>query len=214
MAQKHENMVAVPRTDRRVAANAKVVGDADPDHRIRVTIYLRRSPKAKTPPDLKLLETELPRDRRYLSEAEAAAAFGADPDDIAKVEAFAKSHGMFVLETHAARRSILLSGTVAQFNEAFGIQLKQYETRTGHYRGREGPVHVPAELSGVVEAVFGLDNRRFGRAHPRRPKEARAIAGDGLPDNTYFRPELAQIYNFPAGTDGSGGHGSKTPVFG
>jgi hypothetical protein len=54
MAQKHENMVAVPRTDRRVAKNAKVVGVADPDHRIRVTIYLRRSPKAKTPPGMKL----------------------------------------------------------------------------------------------------------------------------------------------------------------
>lgn len=204
MAQKHESMVAVPKSDRRVAANAKVVGDADPDHRIRVTIYLRRSPKAKTAPNLKLLETELPRERRYLSEAEAAAAFGADPDDMAKVEAYAKSHGMIVLETHAARRSILLSGMVSQFNEAFGIQLKQYETPTAHYRGREGPVHVPAELSGIVEAIFGLDNRRFGRAHPRRPKEARAIAGDGLPDNTYFPPELAQIYNFPAGTDGSG----------
>jgi kumamolisin len=204
MAQMRENMVAVPKTERRVAANAKVVGDADPGHRINVTVYLRKSLKAKATAALKLLETALPKDRKYLSEKEVAATFGADPDDIAKVEAFAKSQGLLVLETHQARRSVLLSGTVAQFNSAFGIQLKQYEAPTGHFRGREGSVHVPADLSGVVEAVFGLDNRPFGRAHLRRPKEARAVAGDGLPDNTYFPPELAKIYNFPDGTTGSG----------
>jgi kumamolisin len=204
MAQKRENMVAVPKTERKVAPNAWAVGAADPDHRISVTVYLRCSPRAKAPSDLKLLETALPRDRKYLSEEEAAAAFGADADDIAKVEAFARSNGLIVLETHPGRRSILLSGTVSQFNAAFGVELKQYEAPTGHYRGREGFVHVPAALSGIVEAVFGLDNRPFGRAHIRRPKVARAIAGDGLPANTYFPPELAQVYNFPGGTDGSG----------
>jgi kumamolisin len=204
MPQNHQNMLAIPKSERRAAAHATVVGDADPDHRIRATVYLRRSPKAKVAPKLKLLETELPKNRKYLTEDEVKATFGADAEDIAKVEAFAKSRGLVVLEAHPARRSILLSGTVAQFNTAFGIQLKQYETPTGHYRGREGSLHVPEELSGIVEAVFGLDNRRFGRVHLRRPKAARAITGDGLPDNTYFPPELAQIYNFPAASDGSG----------
>jgi len=202
--EKRQGMVPVPKSERRHEPNARVVGVADPTHRINVTVYLRKSSKAKAAPALKELETQLPRDRKYLSEAEVEAAFGADPDDIAKVESFAKDFGLVVLETHRARRSVLLSGTVSQFSAAFGAELKQYETPTGNYRGREGLLRVPAGLDGIVEAVFGLDDRPFGRPHARRPKTPRSVPGDGLPDNTYFPPEVAQVYNYPTEFDGTG----------
>jgi kumamolisin len=197
-------MVPVPRTKVQAVKGARVVGAADPQHRIQVTVYIRKNPNAKGAPELKELETALPKERNYLTEAEVEDAFGASQDDIAKVEAFAKKYGIVTLETHPARRSILLSGTVAQFCDAFGVDLKQYETPTGHYRGREGSVHVPAELDEIVEAVFGLDDRPIGRPHARRPKTPRSVPGDRLPENTYFPPEVAKIYNFPAQFDGTG----------
>jgi kumamolisin len=204
MADKQENLVNGPRTERWAARDARVIGVADQDHRIQVTVYIRRNPNSGPPPSLKTLETALPKDRKYLSEAEVEAVYGADPADIAKVEAFAKANGLIVLETHLARRSVLLSGTVSQFSAAFGVELKQYETPTGNYRGREGLLRVPAELDGIVEAVFGLDDRPIGSPHARRPKTPRAVPGDGLPDNTYFPPELAQVYNYPSEFNGTG----------
>ncbi len=61
----------------------------------------------------------------------------------------------------------MLSGTVAQFNDAFGVDLQQFEHPGGSYRGRTGAIHLPDELHGVVTAVLGLDNRPQARPHFR-----------------------------------------------
>jgi kumamolisin len=100
---------------------------------------------------------------------------------------------------------LVLAGTVAQFNDAFGVELQQYSHPGGTYRGRTGPVHVPVELNGIIEAVLGLDNRPQARPHfrmkagdaRRRSRPARAAA-------TSFTPvQLAALYDFPRG-DGKG----------
>ena len=66
-----------------------------------------------------------------------------------------------------ARRTLVLAGTVAQFNDAFAVELQHCSHPGGTYRGRTGPVHVPAELSSLIEAVLGLDNRPQAEAHFR-----------------------------------------------
>ena len=175
MAAKSKKMVIVPKTERRHGPEAHVVGLADPGHRITVTVYLRRNPHAKPVTALEAMDSQLPKDRKYLSNAEVEANFGADPADIAKVEAYARASGLIVLESHVERRSVMLSGTVDQFNTAFGVQLKQFETPTEHYRGQEGPVHVPTELDGIVVGVFGLENRRVGKPHFRRQTAPRRL---------------------------------------
>jgi kumamolisin len=52
----------------------------------------------------------------HLSKEEFAREHGADPSDFAKVRTFAEAHGLKVLQEHAARRTVILSGTVAQFS--------------------------------------------------------------------------------------------------
>jgi kumamolisin len=88
---------------------------------------------------------------------------------------------------------------------AFGVTLERYEHAGGQYRGRTGPVHVPRELSSVVVAVLGLDDRpaasprlRVGVAPGDRAADPRAAAASFTP------PELARLYEFPATADGSG----------
>jgi kumamolisin len=97
--------------------------------------------------------------RKILSRQEFEQTHGADPQSIAKIEAFARQHKLTVKEKSAARRTVILSGTVAAMDEAFGVQLKEYQHPDGNYRGRTGPVQIPAELQDVIEGVFGLDNR-------------------------------------------------------
>ena len=55
---------------------------------------------------------------------------------------------------------MVLAGTVEQFNRAFGVDLERFEHDGGSYRGRTGPIHLPDELHGKVEGVFGLDDRQ------------------------------------------------------
>ena len=79
------------------------------------------------------------------------------------VTRFARANGLEVEETDLAQRIVLVSGTIAQVNQAFGVELGHYETPAGHYRGREGYISVPGELADVIEGVFGLDNRQVAR---------------------------------------------------
>jgi kumamolisin len=141
----------------------------------------------------------------HLSRAEFARRHGASRADLDKVREFAEAHGLAVVQEHVGRRAVVLSGTVAQFNDAFGVELRHYSHPGGTYRGRTGPVHIPAELDGVIEAVLGLDNRPQARAHfrmktsntRRRSRPARAAAASFTP------VQIASLYDFPPG-DGKG----------
>jgi kumamolisin len=111
------------------------------------------------------------------------------------VQAFARRNRLKVLDSSAARRTVVLSGTVEQMSRAFGVELRHYELpdTKESYRGREGSIHVPKELAGVVQGVFGPDNRRM----------AKRMAGSGGPASVTPR-QVAELYNFPLSVDASG----------
>jgi kumamolisin len=138
-----------------------------------------------------------------LSRKEFEQRHGADPKSIALVESFARTHKLIVKEESAARRTVILSGPVAAMNEAFGVELKEYEHASGRYRGRTGPVQLPAELHDVVEGVFGLDNRPQAKPHFRR-RHGRAGARAAAVSLSYTPVQVATLYSFPIGVDGAG----------
>jgi kumamolisin len=190
------------------------MGTPHPKERIQVTLYVR--PRV----GMTALGEALAADRlgtatlaeqRHLTHEEFTAIYGADPKDLAAIEAFAKTCGLTVTEVSSAKRSVLLVGTVAAFSEAFSVSLATYEYWGGVYRGRIGAVYVPAELAEIVQGVFGLDNRPQAKPHFRVLKAAAAehIAdprqGSAYLDPHAFTPtQLARLYNFPAGVDGRG----------
>ncbi len=123
------------------------------------------------------------------------------PADFAKVRSFAVSHGLAVVQEDAARRTIVLSGRVAQFSAAFGVKLEQFEYDAGTYRGRTGAIQLPDELKGVVEAVLGLDNRPQAKPHFRIRETVDTVAARAATaTSTTFTPtQLAALYDFPSG---------------
>jgi kumamolisin len=130
-----------------------------------------------------------------MSREEFAEKHGAADEDFAAVTKFADAHELTVVQQDAARRTIVLSGTVAQFSEAFSVQLQQFAHDGGTYRGRTGAIHVPTELGGVVEAVLGLDDRPAARPH------LRSLNGTAPAAATTFTPsQIARLYDFPPGT--------------
>ena len=136
-----------------------------------------------------------------LSREEFAQQYGADPADIQKVAAFAAGEGLTVESSDAARRTVVLSGTLAALTQAFGAQVQLYQQNKRTFRGRTGTLVIPAELAGVVEGVFGFDQRQQARTRFRiaRPK-VMALA----PANSYSPPQIAQFYQFPQGATGAG----------
>ncbi|MGO9260333.1 MAG: protease pro-enzyme activation domain-containing protein [Bryobacteraceae bacterium] len=130
--------------------------------------------------------------------------YGATREDVAKVvDAFAK----FGLKTEAsseATRSVRLSGSVANMEKAFLVKLIDYAHPTGNYHGRVGQVHVPMEVKGIVQGVFGLDNRRVVRRRRQPIRDAsQARATSKVPASWYIPSQLATHYDFPPG-DGTG----------
>jgi kumamolisin len=189
-------------SERAPIPGAKEIGPADPKQQIDVTIRLHyragKKPMVSADAFTKPIEK-----RTILSRSQFEQQYGADPDSIAKVEAFAKEYGLTVKEKSAARRTVILSGTVAAMSKAFGVELREYQHPSGKYRGRSGPVHVPATLQNVVEGVFGLDNRPQAKPHFRRRRSqtgAHAHAA-GL---SYTPIQIASLYKFPTDVNGAG----------
>jgi len=189
-------------SERAPLAGAREVGPANPNETVDVTIRLRS--RAGKKPIINPEEFTKPIEKRtILSRKEFEQRHGADPDSIARIESFAGEHKLTVKEKSAARRTVILSGTVTAMNEAFGVELKEYQHSTGKYRGRTGAVHVPAELHDVIEGVFGLDNRPQAKPHFRRRHE-RAGAHAAAVNLSYTPIQVAALYDYPTGVDGSG----------
>ena len=179
-------------SERASMPGARVVAPADPTERLEVTVLVRRRAREA----LHVLATQLAAgtsSAACMSREEFAARHGADAADLAAVRTFAAAHGLVVVLEHAARRTVMLSGTVAQFNAAFSVRLQRMQHDSCSYRGRTGSIQLPSSLEGVVEAVLGLDSRPQAEAHFRiRPAASAATS--------FTPPQVASLYGFPAST--------------
>jgi kumamolisin len=182
--------VPLPGSEREQPPGALLIGPADPDERVEVSVYLR--PRS----------TPGPGSDRRMSMSEYAARRGARSQDLAAVEAFARENGLEVVAADPASQLVVLAGPVAAMSTAFGVELQRYEAAGVVFRGRTGHIHVPADLADAVQAVLGLDDRP--QAEPRfvlREETAGTRAGS---PRSFNPPELARLYEFPNAGDGSG----------
>jgi kumamolisin len=181
-------------SERSPLPGATLIGPADPQERLEVTVLLRQSATAS-------LQARVERLNRGdysvapLTREAFAAAHGASTADIAAVKSFAAAHHLAVASADAARRTVVLSGTVENFSAAFGVELQNFEHESGAYRGRQGAVNLPPELQDIVQAVLGLDNRPQARIHLRRPR-----AAAGATPVSYTPVTVGALYGFPAGS--------------
>ncbi len=204
--------VELANSDRAIVPGAKKIGPADPNGQMQVTIIVRRG---STPSEFSRSVSAcagMPAQRRHMTRQDFATTYGAHPDDCAKIKTFAAEYNLQVVAESVARRSVILSGTAQDFCRAFEVGLNRYSLPGGgEYRGRTGTVRIPADLDGIVEGVFGLDNRPQAKPHFRRLKEAsgNAKAPSGAvraqaAGSSYDPTQVGQAYDFPAKLDGTG----------
>jgi kumamolisin len=184
----------IPGSERKPIPGASKSGALDPNALMHVTVVLRPRSGGKKPPALDKLIAK----GETLTREEYQARYGADPADVAQVAAFASGHSLAVAQVNTAARTMLLTGRCADFARAFQVSLERYESPRGSYRGRTGAVNVPADLSHIVVAVHGLDNRPQARPHFRLNQ-----ANPHATSVSYTPLQIASAYKFPSG-DGKG----------
>src|SRR5271154_7149833 len=138
-----KEMVPIPGSKKIPFRGAHAIAAAPADERLEVTVRLRPRNQLPSAQDLlKPSNAPMP----HLTHAEFEDRYGADPKDIEQIAKFAKEHNLAVVRADPARRSVMLSGVVGDFNEAFGQKLKIYSYAKGTYRGRTGTVDIPQNL--------------------------------------------------------------------
>ncbi|MGY3039745.1 kumamolisin [Rhodanobacter sp. TND4EL1] len=164
---------------------ARYLGPHAPDETLDVTLVLRR----KNP-----LEALAPSTSRSARHADFVARYGADPADVTRLRDFSRQHDLHELACEPGRRTLQLRGTAQSLQQAFGVQLGQYELTPGG-TPYVGAAHIPALPDPAVLAVLGLDRRPVARPHFR--------IAQAQPATTYTPLQVGRLYNFPGG-DGSG----------
>jgi len=182
-------------SERRPLPDATLAGPVDPAERVEVTLVTRRS-------------AALPRTAAgvpaRLSLAELRRSYGstpADQDRVANVLTSAEP-AIEIVSTDPGSRRMTMAGPAGAMAAAFGTELSVASSPSpagtdATHRYRSGDLQIPAELDGIVEAVLGLDNRPQAAPHFRYASPERAQV-------SYTPPQVASVYQFPAGTDGTG----------
>jgi kumamolisin len=177
----------------------------DPSQVITVTVLLRR--RAEIP-------AELINTTATITTEELGERYGADPADATHVADVLGRYGLTVTEFQLASRRLKVSGMIAAMTAAFGTTLtavtSEHPDGSGAvtHRYRTGGLSVPAELSGIIVGVLGLDTRPQASPHFRRAAPAGAVtahATSAVPGAVPLTAlQVASLYDFPANTDGTG----------
>ncbi len=209
------SLVPLPGSERGALPGSQELGAVDDSEEIELTLVTRR--RAALPRDL----VEGP---ATVTPQQFAGQYGTDPADLSLVTSVLAGYGLRVTGADAGARRVTVRGTVAALSATFGATLRLVRSPAPaagqamvEHRYREGGLQIPAELDGIVLAVLGLDDRPQARAHFRRAPAAAARAGAPAPaqpggaapapaaaSTSYTPPQVAALYQFPAGTDGTG----------
>jgi len=181
-----DSYVRLEGSERHPVPKARLIGPVDPKERFSVTIVIRRRPDGDPMPDFDHFLKTPPSLRERLSEEEFARKYGASTEDMKRITDFAIRNDLKVEQTHSARRSVIVSGTAEQMGRAFGVTLDKYEHEvirrrgqkptTETFRGREGFIHIPADLVAIIVGVFGLDNRRIAKHNGADPPNTTTLS--------------------------------------
>ncbi len=182
-------------SDRRPLDDAQLAGAIDPAERIELTLVTRRAanlPRTDAGVPVRLSREEL---------RQAYGSARADQDLVAEVLT-GLDPAIEVTGADPGSRRMTLAGPAGVLARAFGTELALATTPGPDgslvtHRYRSGSLQIPAELDGILIAVLGLDTRPQAIPHF-------ILAAPEAIQITYTPPEVASIYQFPAGTDGTG----------
>jgi subtilase family serine protease len=134
----------------------------------------------------------------YLTAQQFRSRFAPAQRDVVKVQQWLRGAGLTVVDTPDNGHYVAVEGTVAQAQAAFATTLGEYSAYGQTLRAPESVPSVPADLTGTVSAVVGLDDSAQLIVADR-------AAGNG-PDQSHGAPGVG----FRAGQPCASWYGSST----
>jgi pseudomonalisin len=149
------------------AERLRAVGDADPTQRLSMQIHFA----ARNQTELHQLLADQqnpssPNFHKWLATGEYDRRFGPRQQDLDAVAQWLRGRGFMVDST--SRGAIDFSGTVAQAENAFAVQIKRFGDGST-YANLDDPT-IPLQFDGLIANISGLDNMM--RAVPVGPRRA------------------------------------------
>ena len=176
-----ESVVALTGNHPDEVSNLHPVAHANPGAQLNmaVTMALRNRPAL----DQLLHDQQNPASPRYhqwLTSAQFSSRFNPTQGDVDTVAQWLSSQGFTVTGSSVARRSVTFSGTVADAEHAFGVNIMTFGDGTS-YSNVIDPA-IPARFGAIISRIGGLDN--FMHAIPAHPSltSLPAAAGGWTPD--------------------------------
>ncbi len=156
-------------SERTAVLGATAQSAISPQERFEVTVLVRRQARAQFDARVAAL-CQARSTPAHMTREDFAQRHGADPADFNAIRSFAAAYGLVVVMTHAARRTVILSGTAHEFCAAFQVQLHHFAhdggTLTAARTGVRSKFH--AGTRGASWWRFSvLDNRPQARPHMR-----------------------------------------------
>lgn len=165
--------------------------------------------------------------RRFLRPTDFAVQYGPSAQDVQQVSGYLQAQGFTMTHAVAGEQVVDFRGTVAQVEQAFGVQMNLYRAKDGHvfYANNVAP-HIPFTLRPLVQAINGLSSIEQ-RQHPplrshalpsRRSGQAIAATscpGPGSLSSQYYTPaQFGAAYNMnPLYSAGYRGEGQSAALF-
>lgn len=210
MIDKFKGFQRLPGSELHLSPSSRLLGPADPNEAVKLTIVLRRRLDGSPMPGPEYFAQSTPlAQRQRIPRDEFAARYGASPTDISLVVDFAQTHGLRVTNADPASRSVHVVGRVAQLEKTFTVKLRYYQRQQTvddpnieNYRSHEGFIHIPDHLLEIIIGVFGLDNRDITKRHrfvSIRASSPDSNSSDSDPPDTeaVTVTKIRGLYNFP-----------------
>jgi len=186
-------------------------GPADPSLKLNhMTLLTVPSASQQQAMDELLAEQQDPHSplfHKWLTPQQYADRFGLSPNDVGKLTTWLQSQGFTVQSVAQGRNWIVFSGSAAQAEKVFHIEIHNFEIDGRKRFSNTTPISIPAALSGVVTGVRGLSNFPAKSYLERRKPSYTYPVNGGY--QLYLAPgDIATIYDltplYTAGIDGTG----------
>jgi subtilase family serine protease len=161
---------------------------------------------------------------RYLRPSQFAALYGPTAQEVQQVTDYLRAQGFTVTRAQAGQQLIDFSGTVAQAQQAFAVQIRSYRSRQGRvfYANSSAP-RVPLALRPLIVNMTGLNNAVVRTHPPLSPKPVEGVRSPrtiscpnpGSNALQYLTPaQFASAYNYTAAYNaGLHGEGQSIALF-
>jgi Pro-kumamolisin, activation domain/Bacterial Ig-like domain (group 3) len=183
-------------------SSPSAAGAAAAGQPIDLTVVLRRTNEAGFQAYLLAVQTPgSPSYHHFLSQTALAAQFGPSQQAYDAINSYLQSQGLAVTQTSANLLTLDATGTRAQVQQAFHVQIADYQSPSGQaFYANQADPSVPAAIAPYIQSVLGLDNLAVGApgSLPAQPTAAPFAAPNPNP------MAIGVAYNFPLVTTQSG----------